>query len=117
VRIVGDGANHWSAIHVEDLADLYVRMIEEPAAGEAFVACGGMPQPVRKIALAVARSCGLEGRVESVPIEQARAELGSLADCLALDQKIGSTKAARYFGWTVRQPSVYDEIFAETAAR
>jgi nucleoside-diphosphate-sugar epimerase len=111
VRIVGDGANHWSCVHVDDLADLYVRMVAAPAPGELFLACGGMPQPVGKIALAVARHLGPGHRVEHIPLEQARREMGSLADCLALDQKLGSTKAARYFGWPVRHPSLYDELF------
>lgn len=111
IRVVGDGENHWSNVHVEDLADLYVRAVTQPAAGELFIACGGMPQTVNKIARAVAKACGLEGKVETIPVEAARAQLGPIADCLAMDCKAGSTKAARYFGWTVRKPSIFDEIF------
>jgi hypothetical protein len=73
-----------------------------------------MPQPVEKMARAVAKACGLaaplEERVEKVPVEEARAQMGPLADCLAMDCRAGSTKAARFFGWTVRRPSVFDEI-------
>ena len=112
VRVIGDGENHWSTIHVDDLADLYVRAVTEPAQGELFIACGGMPQPVGKIARAVAKTCGVDGKIELIPLETARAQMGPLADCLALDCKAGSTKAARYFGWTVRKPSIFDEIFS-----
>ncbi|MBL0156461.1 MAG: NAD-dependent epimerase/dehydratase family protein [Bryobacterales bacterium] len=112
VSVVGNGENHWSTIHVDDLADLYVRAVTDPAPGELFIACGGMPQPVGKIARAVAKACGVDGKVEMIPLEQARAEMGPLADCLAMDCKAGSTKAARYFGWTVRKPSIFDEIFS-----
>lgn len=112
VRIIGNGENHWTTVHVEDLAHLYVRMVEEPSGGEMFFATGGMPQPVKKIALAVAKACGIEGRVESTPLEVARQAMGPMADCLVMDQKAGSTKAARFFGWTVRKPSVFDEIFS-----
>ncbi len=112
VRVVGNGENHWSNIHVEDLAELYVRAVTEPAPGELFIACGGMPQPVGKIARAVAKACGVEGKVEFIPVDAARAQMGPMADCLALDCKAGSTKAARYFGWTVRRPSIFDEIFS-----
>jgi nucleoside-diphosphate-sugar epimerase len=111
VRFVGTGDNHWSSVHADDLADLYRLAVEQPAAGELFIACGGMPQPVRKIALAVAKACGVEGRVEAVPVEDARARMGQMADCLAMDCRAGSTKPARFFGWTVRRPSVFDEIF------
>lgn len=111
VRIVGDGTNCWSTVHVEDLADLYCRALADSVAGELFIACGGTPQPVGEIARAVAAACGIGESVERVPLEQARVKLGPLADCLALDCRAGSTKAARYFGWTARKPSIYDEIF------
>lgn len=112
VRIVGEGGNCWSTVHVDDLADLYARALATPAPGELFIACGGMPQPVEKIARAVAKACGVEGKVERIPVETARESLGPLADCLAMDCRAGSTKAARYLGWTVRHPNIFDEIFA-----
>ncbi|MGD0578011.1 MAG: NAD-dependent epimerase/dehydratase family protein [Bryobacteraceae bacterium] len=112
VKVVGDGLNHWSSIHADDLADLYVRALNEPAAGELFVACCGLPQPVRKIALAVTRACGIEGKIDFIPLDQARAHLGPMADCLVLDQRVGSTKATRYFGWSPRRPSIFFEIFS-----
>lgn len=111
VSIPGNGENHWSSIHVDDLAELYVRAITEPAAGELFVACGGMPQPLGKIALAVTKACGIEGKVERLALEQARERFGPAADCMAMDQKVASTKAVRFFGWTVRRPSIFEEIF------
>lgn len=121
IRIVGEGRNCWSTVHVDDLADLYLRAVTEPAAGELFIACGGMPQPVEKIARAVAKACGLaaplEERLEKIPVEQARAEIGPVAECLAMDCRAGSTKAARFFGWTVRRPSIFDEILAGSYAQ
>jgi nucleoside-diphosphate-sugar epimerase len=110
VRVVGDGDNHWSTIHLDDLAELYRLAVAEPQRGELFLATGGMPQQVKKIALAVARQCGLEGKVASIPVEQARETLGAMAGCLVMDSKLGSTKAARFFGWCVNKPSVFTEI-------
>ena len=111
VSVAGDGENHWSSIHVDDLADLYARAVAHPAAGELFVACGGTPQPVRKIALAVTKACGIEGKVERLPMDRAREVFGPVADCMAMDQKVASTKATRFFGWTAKRPSIFDEIF------
>ena len=110
VRVIGNGKNYWSCVHADDLAELYVRAVLKPAGGQLFVTCGGMPQQVNRIAEAVAEACGVPGRVEHVPLEQARAELGPIADCLAMTCKAGSTKPARFFGWTVRRPSIFDEI-------
>ncbi len=110
VRVIGDGKNYWSCVHADDLADLYLRAVLRPAGGQLFVACGGMPQQVNRIAEAAAEVCGVPGKVEHVPIEAARAQMGPMADCLAMSCKAGSTKPARFFGWTVRHPSVFDEI-------
>ena len=112
VSIAGDGENHWSSIHVDDLADLYARVVADPAAGELFVACAGAPQPVHKIALAVTKACRIPGKIECVPFPQAREVFGPMADCMALDQKIASTKAVRFFGWMAKHPSMFDEIFS-----
>lgn len=114
VRVVGSGENHWSNVHVDDLADLYRRAIEEPAPGELFIACGGMPQVVRKLAEAAARSVGPDVRVEFVPVEKARETMGALADCLAMDCKAGSTKPARFFGWRVIHPDIIGELESGT---
>jgi len=110
VRVVGDGKNYWSSVHADDLADLYLRAVLRPAAGELFVTCGGMLQPVNRIAEAVAEACGVPGKVEHIPLEEARRQMGPIADCLAMTCKAGSTKPARFFGWTVRRPSIFDEI-------
>jgi nucleoside-diphosphate-sugar epimerase len=112
VRVIGNGEYHWSCVHIDDLADLYARAIAEPAAGEVFITCGGMPQPAKKIALAVAKASGIEGKLEFIPLPAAREQMGPIADCIAMDCKTGSTKAARFFGWTVRHPSIFDEIFS-----
>ncbi len=110
VRVIGDGKNYWSCVHAADLAGLYVRAVLRPAGGQLFVTCGGMPQQVIRIAEAVAEACGVPGKVEHIPIEEAREQMGPLADCLAMTCKAGSTKPARFFGWIVRHPSVFDEI-------
>lgn len=112
VSIPGNGENHWSSIHVDDLAGLFAQVVADAAAGELFVACGGVPQPLHKIALAVTRACGVMGKVEHLPPAQARERFGPMADCMALDQKVASTKAARFYGWTAKHPSVFDEIFS-----
>ena len=112
VQVIGDGENHWSNIHVDDLAELYAHIIADPAAGELFIACCGVPQPVGKIARAVAKAAGIEGKLAFVPVEKARESMGDLADCLVLDQRVASTKASRFYGWTVRHASIFDEIFA-----
>jgi nucleoside-diphosphate-sugar epimerase len=110
VRVIGHGENHWSNVHVDDLADLYCRAIADLRAGELFLACSGMPHPVKRIAHAVAKAAGVEGKVEFVEVEEARKSMGPMADCLAMDLKAGSTKAIRFYGWAPKMPYIFDEI-------
>jgi hypothetical protein len=45
-----------------------------------------------------------------LPIADARARLGPVADALLLDQTVGSTRAGREVGWRPSRPSVLREI-------
>ncbi len=101
-RMVGDGSCRWAMVHVEDLAEAYVRVVESPVDGEVCNVTDGQAATVRACAEAASRAAGAAGRVTAMPLEEARREMGSLADCLALDQQVDSGKAARLFGWTPR---------------
>jgi len=115
IRVVGDGENHWSAVHADDLADLYRRAVEQPVAGELFVACSGMPQKVNRLAEAVRHCAGEDVRIEHIPLAQARQQMGPVADCLAMDCKAGSTKAVRFFGWAPKYPDIVGFLSGATA--
>src|SRR5579864_6327137 len=57
-QYVGTGLNHWPAIHVEDLADLYVRAIERATAGALFHAADDSKHTVKEIAEAASFGAG-----------------------------------------------------------
>lgn len=105
VRYVGDGAQRWPLVHVDDLADLYVLALAAPAG--TVLNAAGPSVPARAVAEAAARATG--ARTESWPLEDARARLGVYADALALDQRV-SAERARALGWTPSRPSVLDEL-------
>jgi nucleoside-diphosphate-sugar epimerase len=108
VRIVGAGNNHWSFIHVDALAELYVRAVEQTPGGELFLAADGPAFTVRIVAETVATMN--EARVEFWPLEEARQQIGAMADALVMDQRIMSTKAGRMLGWGPKWPNVLEEI-------
>jgi nucleoside-diphosphate-sugar epimerase len=108
VRVIGTGENHWTYIHVDALADLYVKVVEQQPKGEVFLASDGPAYTVRIVADTVATM--FESAVKLVPLEEARQQMGPLADALVLDQKIMTTKAGRMLGWGPKFPSVLDEI-------
>ena len=112
VRYVGEGTQRWPFVHVDDLADLYVRALDAPA-GTVLNAAAGHSLPVRDVAEAAAQANGAE--VEAWPLEEAREVLGAYADALALDQQV-SAERARALDWKPSRPSVLDELRAGSYA-
>lgn len=74
VRFVGTGENHWTFVfvHVDDLADLYVRALEKAPAGDVFLAAEGPAYTVREVVETAGRAGGAGARAEPWPVEEAR---------------------------------------------
>lgn len=108
VQFVGTGENRWSLVHVDDLADLYVRSLEKAPAGTLLLAASGPAVRVRKIAEAAGRTAG--AGVRAWPVEEARSVLGPFADALALDQQVSGQKARSLLGWTPKAPSLIEDL-------
>jgi nucleoside-diphosphate-sugar epimerase len=98
VAYIGDGSNHVALVHVDDIADLYVRALAAPA-GEAYAGTNGEYLPFREVAAALSTGLGLGGKTTSVSIETARQTMGPIADAFALDQRVSSEKARLDLGW------------------
>jgi nucleoside-diphosphate-sugar epimerase len=115
IRVVGDGTNHWAMVHVEDLADLYRRVVERRTGG-IFHGTDGSAPTVREIAETIARCAGQGSPVEAWPLDSARQTLGGYADGLAIDQIVASTVSERELGWLPRFRSFVrrgEELFRE----
>jgi nucleoside-diphosphate-sugar epimerase len=108
-RIVGDGENRWTFVHVDDLADLYVRALGA-ASGTLLFSAHGPALRVREVAEAASRAAGAGGKIETVQLEEARKAMGSLADALALDQQISGERATRVLGWRPQAASLIEEL-------
>ena len=102
-------------VHVDDLADLYVRLLGAPA-GSLFHAADGPSWQARDLATAAGVAAGGEGRVERWPVEEAREALGPFADALALSQRVSGRRARETLGWSPRGPSVIQELLAGSYA-
>lgn len=100
---IGDGMNHWSMIHVEDLAALYAVLLERSEGG-IVQAVDGVPVRVGQAAVAASHACGGGGATVSVPVEKAREKLGPVADALLLDQRLAAPTALA-LGWAPERTS------------
>ncbi len=109
-RLVGDGAQRWAMIHLEDLAELYVRAGESGLGGELFNATDRSRSTVRECAVAASRAAGAGGRILPTTVAEASKSLGPVAECLAFDQHVDSSKAERMLGWRPRHTGFVDEV-------
>ncbi len=99
-RYVGDGENHWTLVHVDDLADLYALVIERAPAGTLVNGVIGPPLRVRDLAEAAAAGAGFEVPPAPWPVAEAAAELGpDDADGVTRDHRISGERARALLGW------------------
>lgn len=110
LTMVGSGHQHWSTVHVDDLAELYVLALERAPAGSYFLGAGGENATVREITEAVSCSIGLGGRVEAESEAQTLDRLGPLGEVLLLDQQASGDTARRRLGWSPQGPLIFDDI-------
>jgi nucleoside-diphosphate-sugar epimerase len=105
VRVIGDGRNRWPLVYDRDLADLYVRLASRADASGVYHANDEGDERVNDIVEAIAPYVALRPDVRHMPLEEARAKMGSYADALVLDQVVRSPRA-RALGWAPTLHSV-----------
>ena len=116
LKIVGDGTNRWSMVHVDDLARGYVRAAESGLVGDIFNLCNSSRHTVTEMVRAAARAAGYAGMIQYIPLKEAVKEMGPYAECLALDQRVDNSKAMRLLSWTPRHEGFVDGIETYFAA-
>ncbi|QNO37510.1 NAD-dependent epimerase/dehydratase family protein [Protaetiibacter sp. SSC-01] len=106
-RLIGDGSQHWTTVHVDDLAELYARVLEAGRPLGRLLGVSGVNPTVREIAEAYAPA-----EIVTETADETRARLGeAFADALLLDQQaVGDT--ARELGWAPTHPSLVEELRA-----
>ncbi|HTJ34461.1 MAG TPA: NAD-dependent epimerase/dehydratase family protein [Dactylosporangium sp.] len=106
VRLVGDGSQHWTTIHVEDVAALYVTVVERRERLGYVIAASGVNPTVRELAEAAAGTAG----VAPETADASRERLGApFAEALLLDQQTRAAKA-KALGWTPTRPTLVEEL-------
>lgn len=116
LKVIGDGTNRWSMVHIDDLARAYVRAAESGLGGEIFNIVDSSRNTVTEMAWAAARAAGYTGKIQYIPLEEAVKEMGPYAECLALDQHVDSGKTMRTLGWIPRHQGFVDGIETYFAA-
>jgi nucleoside-diphosphate-sugar epimerase len=108
--MLGTGRQHWSTVHVADLADFFRRALESDSAHGYYVIGNGLNPTVAQITQAAAIAAGASGAVPGSD-DEARARLGELfAEVLLLDQGTKAAKARSELDWAPSHPSLIDEF-------
>ncbi|MFJ4847044.1 MULTISPECIES: NAD-dependent epimerase/dehydratase family protein [unclassified Streptomyces] len=98
VPCIGDGANHWSVVHVDDIAELYALALGAPA-GSVYAGTIDVFPTAAEISEAVSRAIGRSGEVRRLSLAEAEERMGPIAQAFALDQRISGARARRELGW------------------
>jgi nucleoside-diphosphate-sugar epimerase len=108
--MLGTGQQHWSTVHVADLADFFRRVLEDDSARGRYVIGNGVRSTVAELTNAAAVAVGAPGAVPGSDAE-ARARLGDyFAEVLLLDQATDAAKARADLGWRPSRPSLADDF-------
>ncbi len=108
--MLGTGQQHWSTVHVADLADFFRRVLEDGSARGRYVIGNGVNPAVADLTEAAAVAAGAAGAVPGSE-EEARARLGdNFAEVLLLDQGTDAAKARAELGWSPSHPPLADEF-------
>ena len=109
-RTIGDGANHWSVVHVDDLANAYLLALKQARAGDVFNVSDDSAFTQLQIAQAASRAAGGDGTAVAWPIAEAVASMGAWVEALSLDQRVSSARARTQLGWVPRAASLLDDL-------
>lgn len=110
-RHVGRGENLWANVHIDDLADLYLRALDKAPAGASYYAENGECS-MRALAEAISRALGWDGRTRPMSMGEAIAEFGEgpAAYTYGSNSRVRATRARRELGWSPRIDSLLESI-------
>ncbi|GAA2511209.1 NAD-dependent epimerase/dehydratase family protein [Winogradskya humida] len=104
---IGDGTNTWYPVHIDDLTDLYLRAITQPAKG-AFNAAGDVPFSFKELAELIGELTGTP--VAAVPLAVAEQNNAQGARLMTTSSRLPTTKARTTYGWKPTAHSLLDEV-------
>jgi nucleoside-diphosphate-sugar epimerase len=103
--LLGDGTQHWGVVHVDDLAVLYVAVLESGRALGRVLGVTDENPTVRDLGEATGAD------VVGEPVAATRERLGeAFADALLLDQQFALGAKAVALGWSPQGPTLVDDL-------
>jgi nucleoside-diphosphate-sugar epimerase len=108
--MLGSGRQHWSTVHVADLAGALRRALERDSARGYYIVNDGLHPTVSELTEAAAVALGAPGAVPGSD-DEARGRVGDpFAEVLLLDQGTDTTKARAELDWRPSHSGLVDEF-------
>lgn len=105
---VGDGSNHWSAVHRLDAAHLYRLVLEKGSKGARYNAVAEQGVPLRDIAEVIGKRLNIP--VVSQTPEEAAHHFGWLAHFVGIDVTASSQRTQQSLGWHPKGPGLISDL-------
>jgi nucleoside-diphosphate-sugar epimerase len=110
--MLGNGRQHWSTVHVADLASCFRLALEQDSARGRYVIGDGQDPTVAELTEAAAVAADAAGAVPGSDAE-AKERLGvAFAEVLLLDQRTDTSKARVELGWAPSHPGLPEDFRA-----
>jgi nucleoside-diphosphate-sugar epimerase len=94
---IGDGSNHWPAVHRLDAGRLFRLALENAPAGSALHAVADEGVPIRDVAAVIGGHLNVP--VTSIAPEDAGEHFGFLGGFLGIDNRVASALTRELLGW------------------
>ena len=107
----GPGENVWSNVHIDDLVDLYARVLKDAPAGAFYFAENG-ENSMREACVAIGQALGLGDRTEAMSLTEAAAEWGEgvAQDTMGSNSRVRALRPRKELGWAPHARALLDEI-------
>ncbi|MFD0824555.1 SDR family oxidoreductase [Neobacillus sp. M.A.Huq-85] len=105
---IGDGSNHWPAVHRLDAARLYRLAMEKAPAGSQLDGVADEGVPFRDIASVIGKHLNLP--VVSISCEEADDHFGFLGEIAGLDIPRSSVQTQELLGWRPIHPTLISDL-------
>jgi nucleoside-diphosphate-sugar epimerase len=98
LSITGSESNHLSLVHIDDVTELFLLVINSGKAGSVYHAVDGRPVPTRELLENIGKLFNIQNR-EILNSDEAKKKYGALAEAYSLNQQIDNRLTREELKW------------------